>query len=170
MKNYIISGLVILSFSSFATNKLSKEESASVDQIIKETMESVYSAPQVKTEDEFIQKAIKDGYQAQRDLAFGYQTGNSKYGGYDFISKNMAKSCAWRKILLIANPDKTDSSDPSNERYSCQNLDFKQDAEVWQIVYRYLPEIAKAKANGEYMTESKSAQKSDNLEIIDVSQ
>lgn len=169
MNKIIISGIVILSFSSFAADKMSKEETASVDQLIKETVASVQKEREIK-EGEFIKNAIKDGYQTQRNLAFGYQTGSSKYGGYDSIPKNMAKSCAWRKIILIANPEKTDSSDPSNERYSCQNLDFKQDEEVWKIVYRYLPEIAKAKANGEYMTESKAAQESDSIEIIDVSQ
>ncbi|KNC89916.1 hypothetical protein [Trabulsiella odontotermitis] len=144
MKNIIFVWLIFFSFSSLAGD--------------------------IKSEEDFIKSAIKDGYQAQRNLAFGYQTGDAKTGGYDFISKNETKSCAWRKILLIANPDKVDSSDPMNERFSCRNLDFEQDEEVWKIVYKYLPMIAEAKEKGEYMVEKESVPTPDKLEIIDVTQ
>lgn len=121
-----------------------------------------------KNEEDLINNAIKNGYQAQRNLAFDYQTGSQKYGGSDLVAKNETKSCAWRKILLIANPEKTDNSDTANERFSCRNLDFKQDEEVWKIVYKYLPMINEAKSKGEYMVEKVISNEPSKLEIIDV--
>lgn len=164
MKNIIITGIIIFSCSSFAGNTPLKGNDESIENILK----GVNDSNPFHSEDEFIKGAIRDGYQVQRNLAFGYQTGNAKTGGYDFISKNETKSCAWRKILLIANPDKADASDPMNERFSCRNLDFKQDEEVWQIVYKYLPMIADAKSKGEYMVQKEDASATGELEIIDV--
>ncbi|HCB2353208.1 TPA: hypothetical protein MYR53_002196 [Escherichia coli] len=120
------------------------------------------------TETELIKNALKEGYQAQRNLAFFYQTGSAAHGGSDLIAKDETKSCAWRKILLIANPTKTDASDPSNERFSCRNLDFKQDELVWKLVYEYLPQINNLKAKGQYMVTKVDENESGELTIIDV--
>lgn len=143
MKNLIIVGLFVFSFNIMAENTTPKNE------------------------EDLINSAIKNGYQEQRNLAFDYQTGSTKYGGSGLVAKNETKSCAWRKILLIANPEKTSASDPENERFSCRNLDFKQDEEVWKIVYNYLPMINDAKAKGEYMVK-KEDPISDEIIIIDV--
>lgn len=164
MKNIIISGIILFSFSVIANNSPQKDDGESIEQVLK----GVNASDRFHSEDEFINAAIKDGYQVQRNLAFGYQTGSAKSGGYNFIAKNETKSCAWRKILLIANPDKTDSSDPMNERFSCRNLDFKQDEEVWKIVYKYLPMIEAAKSKGEYMVKKEDESEPGELEIIDV--
>ncbi|HEM7399231.1 hypothetical protein [Citrobacter amalonaticus] len=169
MKYIIFAGLIFFSLGSLASNAKVKGDE-SLDKMLKEIAAEQAKRNPIHTEDDFIKAAIKNGYQVQRNLAFGYQTGDSKTGGYDFISKNDTKSCAWRKILLIANPEKTDSSDTANERFSCRNLDFEQDEEVWKIVYKYLPMIAEAKEKGEYMVEKKSEPTPDKLEIIDVTQ
>lgn len=122
-------------------------------------------------EQELINKAIHDGYQAQRNLAFDYQIGGAKYGGSDLIKKDMIKSCAWRKILLVSNPQKIDQSDTGNERFSCDKLDFEQDEKVWKIVHQYLPLINALKEKGLYMVDKEPpiAEKED-LEIIDVTE
>ncbi|WP_038906867.1 hypothetical protein [Dickeya oryzae] len=114
-----------------------------------------------------IAEAIKDGYQTQRNLAFNYRTGRGKPGGADYIPKDMVKACAWRKILLISNPGKVDGSDPTNERYECSKLNFKQDEDVWRIVHQYLPLINDAKLKGEYMVD-KETDEPGELQIIDV--
>ncbi|HII3245104.1 hypothetical protein [Enterobacter roggenkampii] len=159
MKYLIAAGFILISFNSMANNGQLKKVN-----IPEQAQKSI------KTENDFISAAIKDGYQTQRNLAFAYQTGSSKTGGYDFIKKNETKSCAWRKILLVSNPDKMNSTDPMNERQSCRNLDFKQDEEVWKIVYRYLPLIDEAKAKGEYMVKKDVEPESNEPIIIDVTQ
>ncbi|SEL25109.1 hypothetical protein SAMN04487787_108119 [Kosakonia sacchari] len=168
MKNLIIVGLIFFSCSAIGVVNKETKENEELDNLLKEANATIEKQNPFHNEDEFIKAAINDGYQVQRNLAFGYQTGNAKAGGYDFIAKNETKSCAWRKILLIANPDKTDSSDPMNERFSCRNLDFKQDEEVWQIVYKYLPMIEDAKSKGEYMVKKEDEAEPGELEIIDV--
>lgn len=116
-----------------------------------------------------IQGALKDGYQAQRNLAFGYKTGKVGSSGASDASKSEVKACAWRKILLIANPNKIDASDPINERADCRNLDFKEDEDVWHIVHQYLPMIDQMKMKGEYMVNHNDEKvKSEDIEIIDI--
>nr|HAT2259578.1 hypothetical protein [Citrobacter freundii] len=122
----------------------------------------------LKSESDLVNNAIKSGYQAQRNLAFDYQTGDKKFGGSGIVQKDETKSCAWRKILLIANPEQVDASDPMNERFSCKNLDFKQDEQVWEIVREYLPKIEALKASGGYMVKSEKPTTEDKIEIIDV--
>lgn len=120
-------------------------------------------------EKEALVEAVKDGYQVQRNLAYNYQIGRGNPGDKDFIPKDETKSCAWRKILLIVNPSKTDASDTENERFSCRNLDFEQDELIWKIVYKYLPLIDEAKAKGEYMVvKDEPPVSKDDLQIIDV--
>ena len=121
-----------------------------------------------KSESDLINHAIESGYQAQRNLAFDYQTGDKKFGGSGLVQKDETKSCAWRKILLIANPKQIDASDPMNERFSCKNLDFKQDEQVWEIVHNYLPKIDALKASGGYMVKNEESTTEDTIEIIDV--
>lgn len=122
-------------------------------------------------ESNLIHSAISDGYQVQRNLAFDYQTGSKKFGGSDLIKKDMVKSCAWRKILLVSNPDKIDQSDTGNERFSCEKLNFEQDEQVWKIVHQYLPLINELKQKGQYMaTKDEPLPRKEELEIIDVSQ
>ncbi|MGK3122891.1 hypothetical protein ACCY16_02050 [Candidatus Pantoea formicae] len=132
-------------------------------------MANALASNQPQSEDDFINNAIKDGYQAQRNLAFFYQTGSGNFGGNDYIAKNETKSCAWRKILLFANPGKTDSTDPMNERESCRNLNFEQDEKVWQMVYHYIPLIDAEKAKGNYMVQKDDPTPTGDLGIIDVS-
>lgn len=120
-------------------------------------------------EGKLIQQAIKEGYQVQRNLAFDYQTGSAKFGGSDLIKKDMVKSCAWRKILLISNPEKIDQSDTGNERFSCEKLNFEQDEQVWKIVHQFLPLINNLKQKGQYMVlKDEPLPEKEKLEIIDV--
>ncbi|MCQ4171723.1 hypothetical protein [Hafnia paralvei] len=120
-------------------------------------------------ENALIQQATKDGYQAQRNLAFGYKVGKNVPANVGYLQKNAVKACAWRKILLIANPNKIDSSDSMNEREDCRKLDFHEDEKVWHIVHQYLPIIESMKKNGQYMLKSNDKEsKDDNLVIIDV--
>ncbi|WP_349901279.1 hypothetical protein [Pectobacterium aroidearum] len=114
-----------------------------------------------------IAEAIKDGYQVQRNLAFNYSMGRGNQGGTDYIPKDSVKACAWRKILLVSNPEKIDNSDPMNERHDCGKLNFKQDEDVWRVVHKYLPLINNEKSKGEYMV-VKENDESVELQIIDV--
>lgn len=118
-------------------------------------------------ESEAIAEAVKDGYQVQRNLAFNYRMGRGKPGDADYIPKDLVKACAWRKILLVSNPEKVDNSDPMNERHECSKLNFKQDEEVWHIVHEYLPLINDAKSKSEYMV-VKEDDEPGELQIIDV--
>lgn len=119
-------------------------------------------------ENNSIKDAVRNGYQAQRNLAYNYSIGHGAKGGKEFIPKSKVDACAWRKILLIANPDKTDASDPSNERHDCDPLNFTQDEQVWGIVHKYLPEIQLLKNKGEYMLEKQQeTPQDDELIIID---
>lgn len=132
--------------------------------------ESVFAAPiSAENESISIEEAVRDGYQAQRDLAYHYSVGHGSKGDGDFIPKSKVNACAWRKILLIANPEKTDASDSSNERHDCGALNFKQDEQVWGIVHKYLPEIHLLKNKGEYMLEKQQeTPQDDEVIIIDV--
>lgn len=145
MKIIIFYSLLIVSFSTFANSKTVNNESA------------------------LIQDAVKHGYQVQRNLAFGYKSGKVVPVATKDTSKNKVKACAWRKILLIANPKKIDASDSTNERADCENLDFKEDEDVWHIVHKYLPLIEDMKIRGEYMVKHDDDEvKSENIEIIDI--
>ncbi|MBN1085925.1 hypothetical protein JNO12_14810 [Erwinia aphidicola] len=131
---------------------------------------SVYAAPISEgNENISIREAVRNGYQAQRNLAYYYSVGHGSKGDRDFIQKSKVNACAWRKILLIANPEKTDASDSSNERHDCGTLNFKQDEQVWGIVHKYLPEIQSSKNKGEYMLEKQQeTPQDDEVVIIDV--
>lgn len=145
MNKLIIAALVVVSFSAIAGIKPTGNEK------------------------EAIQEAIKDGYQVQRNLAYYYRDGRGKVGDIDFIPRDETKSCAWRKILLIANPSKTDSTDPSNERFDCRNLNYENDKLVWKIVYQYLALIDETKKKGEYMVvKEEPPVPKEELQIIDV--
>ena len=76
MKYLIAAGFILISFNSMANNGQLKKPNIPV-----QAQESI------KTENDFINAAIKDGYQTQRNLAFAYQTGSSKTGGFDFIKR-----------------------------------------------------------------------------------
>ncbi|EKN3971071.1 hypothetical protein ACULTK_004459 [Yersinia enterocolitica] len=145
IKNIIFYSLLIVNSSAFADSKAVGNESI------------------------LIQGALKEGYQAQRNLAFGYKSGKVVSTGATDTPKNEVKACAWRKILLIANPNKIDASDPINERADCRNLDFKEDENVWHIVHQYLPMIDQMKVKGKYMAKHDDEKvKSEDIEIIDI--
>ncbi|MBG6246697.1 hypothetical protein CS369_21845 [Candidatus Symbiopectobacterium sp. 'North America'] len=118
-------------------------------------------------ESEAIAEAVKDGYQVQRNLAFNYRMGRGKPGDADYIPKDFVKACAWRKILLVSNPDKINDTDSMNERYECGEVKREQDVDVWRTVHKYLPLINNAKSKGEYMV-VKEDDEPGELQIIDV--
>lgn len=118
-------------------------------------------------ESEAIAEAVKDGYQVQRNLAFDYRMGRGKPGDADYIPKDFVKACAWRKILLVSNPDKINDTDSMNERYECGNVRPERDEGVWHIVHKYLPLINDAKSKGEYMV-VKEDDEPGELQVIDV--
>lgn len=118
------------------------------------------------SESESIKEAVKDGYQVQRNLAYDYDVSRGVKGDANFIPKDRVKACAWRKILLISNPSKIDSSDSSNERYSCEKLDSQQDEQAWHIVHQYLPLINELKQKGQYMIIKEEPELKDEDKII----
>lgn len=129
---------------------------------------NAHAAQSSLSESKLLEEAIQDGYQTQRNLAFFYQTGRSGLGGNEHIAKDEIKSCAWRKILLFANPKKTDETDAINERESCQNLNQDQDWKVWKIVYHYISLIDAHKSQGKYMVKKDDPLPEGELGIIEV--
>ncbi|EFG7849485.1 hypothetical protein EYD79_00940 [Shigella sonnei] len=115
---------------------------------------------------ESISEAIRDGYQVQRNLAFQYREGRGK--GVNYLPKDRVKACAWRKILLIANPDKINDLDADSERSDCGGLEVAQDYQVWLLVHQYLPAIEKMKQEGKYMLPKPDAPISAEPIIVDV--
>ena len=91
-----------------------------------------------------IKSAVMDGYQSQRNLAYGYAHGWGTIGDTDYLPKDSVKACAWRKIIILANKDKVDASDYGNESVDCSGVSAEQNERVWSLVFMGLSFIEKA--------------------------
>lgn len=81
--------------------------------------------------------AMKGNYQAQRNLAFGYATGDQG------IKKNHSLACAWYLLILRSDSPKLDSGDVGNVEVYCDpfkagfGFDERLDAERQaNVLYR----------------------------------
>ncbi|ECG1391428.1 TPA_asm: hypothetical protein GNB58_003843 [Salmonella enterica subsp. houtenae serovar 45:g,z51:-] len=101
------------------------------------------AAPQ--SEIDAIKKAVESGYQSQRNLAFEYSRGWGDAGDSDYVPKDIIKSCAWRKIIVLSNHEKLDVTDYSNESIDCKNVHPVDNEKVWQLVFAGLSLIEQAK-------------------------
>ncbi|MCR9031276.1 hypothetical protein NXA99_22285 [Citrobacter amalonaticus] len=101
------------------------------------------AAPQ--SEIDAIKKAVESGYQSQRNLAFEYSRGWGKEGDSDYVPKDIVKSCAWRKIIILSNHEKLDVTDYSNESIDCKNVHPMDNEKVWQFVFVGLSLIEQSK-------------------------
>ena len=91
-----------------------------------------------------IKSAVMDGYQSQRNLAYGYAHGWGTIGDTDYLPKDSVKACAWRKIIILANKDKVDASDYGNESVDCSSVSAEENERVWSLVFMGLSFIEKA--------------------------
>lgn len=108
-------------------------------------MISAHSAEVPQSEINAIKKAVEDGYQSQRNLAFEYSRGWGRTGDSDFIPQDVIKSCAWRKIIIISNYEKLDATDYSNESIDCKNIHPVENEKVWHLVFTGLSLIEQSK-------------------------
>lgn len=74
--------------------------------------------------DELQKKAMAKDYQAQRNLAYGYETGDQK------VPVDRMKGCMWRKVILLSGSQRVDQTDVLNHRVSCGKLDADEQAVV----------------------------------------
>jgi hypothetical protein len=72
-----------------------------------------------QTEGDLKSKALNGDYQAQRNLAYGYATGDQK------IKKNHSLACSWYLLILRSDSPKINSSDIGNVATYCDP--FKPD-------------------------------------------
>ncbi|SMP80125.1 hypothetical protein SAMN06295970_13413 [Noviherbaspirillum suwonense] len=59
---------------------------------------------------------MRRDYQAQRNLAYSYQTASTG------LPKDFMKACIWRTVILLSGDKQVDSSDTSNHAYACGKL------------------------------------------------
>ena len=61
-------------------------------------------------------KAMRRDYQAQRNLAYSYQTASLG------LPKDFMKACMWRTVIILSGDKQVDSSDASNHDFACSKL------------------------------------------------
>ncbi len=61
-------------------------------------------------------KAMQRDYQAQRNLAYLYQT--AALG----LLKDFMKACMWRTVIILSGNKQVDSSDAANHDFACNKL------------------------------------------------
>lgn len=65
---------------------------------------------------EMERKAMHRDYQAQRNLAYSYQTASLG------LPKDLMKACMWRTVIILSGDKQVDSSDASNHDFACRKL------------------------------------------------
>ena len=65
---------------------------------------------------ELERKAMRRDYQAQRNLAYSYQTASLG------LPKNFMKACMWRTVIILSGDMQVDSTDASNHDFACKKL------------------------------------------------
>lgn len=88
-----------------------------------------------ETEGSMLKKAMAGDYQAQRNLAFGYATGDQR------VQVNSMKGCAWRYVILKSGSPRVDESDVSNFKVYCGKLDPVSAEAADAMAVRLLHEI-----------------------------
>lgn len=86
-------------------------------------------------EQNMIKKALSGDHQTQRNLAYSYSMGWGKSGDNDFIPLDAIRACAWRKVILLTNQKKADSTDYANESIDCNNVHPTENKDVWGVVW-----------------------------------
>lgn len=61
-------------------------------------------------------KAMRRDYQAQRNLAYSYQTASLG------LPKDFMKACMWRTVIILSGDKQVDRSDASNHDFACNKL------------------------------------------------
>lgn len=92
---------------------------------------------------EMVNKALTGDYQTQRNLAFNYSNGWGSQGEADFFPKSPVHACAWRKVILLTNTEKSDNSDYGNESIDCKNVHPTDNKAVWTLVFGILQKMNK---------------------------
>lgn len=90
------------------------------------------------SEQSMINASLRGDYQIQRNLAFSYRNGWGETSDIDYVPKDVIRSCAWRKIILLTNTKKADTTDYANESIDCKDVHPTNNVEVWSIVYGIL--------------------------------
>ncbi|WP_109059455.1 hypothetical protein [Aggregatibacter aphrophilus] len=91
-----------------------------------------------KAKDE-LQKALSGDYQTMRNVAYAMKEGSF---GHD---KNPIAGCAFRKLILIVNQDKTDAGDYGNEYVECKALSPNESEQAWKMALQLLPQVLQLK-------------------------
>ena len=86
-----------------------------------------------------LEKALQGDYQALRNAAFSMKDGSE---GYD---RNPIAGCAFRKLILIINQDKTHTGDYSNEYVECKALSLIESEQAWKLTLQLLPQVLQLK-------------------------
>jgi hypothetical protein len=72
--------------------------------------------------DALYRQAMGKDYQAQRNLAFGYETGDQK------VPVDPLKGCMWRKVILMSGSQRVNQIDIVSHRISCGKLAQDEEA------------------------------------------
>ncbi|EPI4979077.1 hypothetical protein ACS6VG_000941 [Raoultella planticola] len=88
-------------------------------------------------------KALTGDYQAQRNLAYSYANGWGKSGENDYIPQDAVRACAWRKVILLSNSQKANSTDYSSESIDCKNVLPTENQQVWNLVWTIVNSLQK---------------------------
>lgn len=92
---------------------------------------------------ELVAKSIAGDYQAQRNLAYSYQNGWGSSSDGDYIAPNPVQACAWRKVILLTNAKKSDSTDYANESIDCKSVHPNENQKVWMEVRGIISKMKK---------------------------
>ena len=92
---------------------------------------------------DLVTKSFAGDYQSQRNLAFSYQNGWGSASDEDYIAPDLIQSCAWRKVILLTNAKKSDSTDYANESIDCKNVHPTENQKVWTEVRLIISKMKK---------------------------
>lgn len=109
-------------------------------------LSAIFFAPAISkasTESELFKKSLKGDYQAQRNLAYSYQSGWGSPSDKDYIKPDPIQACAWRKVILLTNPNKSDLTDYANESNECKKVQATDNVKVWSDVRKILAKHSK---------------------------
>ncbi|OVZ94878.1 hypothetical protein CBW58_02055 [Yersinia frederiksenii] len=101
------------------------------------------SVSAVNNEPDMIKKALSGDYQTQRNLAYSYSAGWGKSGDSDFIPQDPIRACAWRKVILLKNQKKADSTDYANESIDCNQIHPTENKDVWKVVWMIVNNLSR---------------------------
>ena len=87
------------------------------------------------TIDQLTEKALRGDYQAQRNLAYRYSTGDA------VVAKNPVEGCAWREVVMLSGHPQAIAGDASNRDVECGRLASSERELATQKAKRYFEAV-----------------------------